>query len=99
GDILLLAKTGIAANLSETQGFPLVQQAAVRHRELLLEATQLEIVARHFRRDADAHVIDIRREAVGGRSGRAHLGSNAAEYIDLPERVEAETVGVHPDWL
>ena len=92
GDILLFAKAGVAPDFRETQRLPLVHQAAVGDRKLLLQATQLEVVARHFRRHADTHVVNVSCEAVGGRRRRAHLRSDAPEDIDFPERIEAEAV-------
>ena len=69
GDILLFAKPGITTYLGQPQRLSLVHQAPLSDRELLLQATQLEVVARHFRRNADPHIVDISFEAVGGCRG------------------------------
>ena len=64
-NVLLLTDAGIAPDLREAQRLALVDQAPLGHRELLLEAAQLEVVARHFRRHAHAHIVDVGLEALG----------------------------------
>ena len=91
-DVLLLADARIAAHLREAQRLPLVGQAALGDRQLLLKPAHLEVVARHFRRHADPHVVDVGLEALGGRRGRANLRPDAAEDVDLPERIEAGAI-------
>ena len=71
GDVLLFAEPGIATHLGQPQRLSLVRQAALSDRELLLQAAQLEVVARHLRRNAHPHVVDIGLEAVGVGRGRA----------------------------
>ena len=61
--------------------------------ELLLQAAQLEVVARDFRDDAHAHIVERRFEAFGRRRRGANLRANAAEEVQLPERVEASAIG------
>src|SRR5262245_34056017 len=95
--VLFLAETRIAANLGETKRLALIRQAALRYRQLLLQSAQLEIVARDLRRDADPHVVDVGFETVSRSRGRPNLRPDAAEDVDLPERVEAEAIRRHPD--
>ncbi len=63
--VLLLTDAGITPHLREAQRLPLVGQAALGHRELLLKTAHLEVVARHFRRHAHPDVVDIGLEALG----------------------------------
>ncbi len=92
GDVLLLADAGIAPDLREAQRLALVDETPLGHRELLLEAAQLEVVARHLRGHAHAHVIGLGLEALGVGRSRPHLRADAAEHVDLPERIEAGAI-------
>ena len=65
GHVLLLAEAGVAPHLGEPQRLALVGQAALEHRQLLLQAAQLEVVARHLGRHDHAHVLERRVEALG----------------------------------
>ena len=99
GDVLFLAKARVAAHLGQSQRLALVREAAIEHRQLLLDAAQLEVVQRHLGGDADAHAGERGLEALGvGRRG-GDRRPDAAEQIELPGRVEAGAVGVDPDRL
>ena len=91
-DVLFLTDAGIAPDLCEAQRLALVDQAPIGDRELLLKAAQLEVVARHLRRDAHAHIVDVGLEALGVRRSRPHLRADAAEHVDLPEGIEAGAI-------
>ena len=58
----------------------------------MLQPAQLEVVPGHFRHEAHTHVVQRRLEALRVGRGRMDLRADAAEKIELPERVEAGAI-------
>ena len=77
----------------QPQRLLLIDQAPLGDGLLLLKPAQLEVVARHLRDHAHAHIVEVRLEAVGVGGGRLHGRAHAAEEVELPERVEAKPIG------
>ena len=76
----------------QLQGLPLILGILPRHREPILGATQLEIVARHLGQQAHDHIPAI---GLGGPDvGRAGLDGapHPPEEIQLPARIESDVV-------
>jgi hypothetical protein len=64
GDVLFFADARVAAHLREAKRLARVDEAALRDGELLLDAAQLEVIARRLRRDAHPDIVERRVEAV-----------------------------------
>ena len=93
GDILLLADAGVPPHLRETQRFPLVDQEAFGDGELLLQPSQLEVVAGNLGRNNHPDILERRLQPLSRRGCASHGGSHATEEVDLPERVEPGLIG------
>ncbi len=93
GDIELLADSCIAPDSGEAQRLALVAETLLRHGELLLQSAELEVISRHFGGHDHAHIFQRGIEALGIRRRSAHRRTDAAEYIQLPERIEASAIG------
>jgi hypothetical protein len=74
---------GTAAAVLSTSARARSVSSAV-HAQLLLQAAQFEVVARHFCGHCHLHAAALRLHGFGGGARRALLVGHAAEQIDLP---------------
>ena len=86
------AAAGIEPRLGEIQRRLLVHHVALRDVELLLEAAQLEVGARHLGRHDDLRIALGRLDGAELRVAGLDAAADAAEEVEFPERVEARVV-------
>ena len=90
GEVQLGAPAGVEADPGQLPGLILVVGIAQRHRELLLQAAEHEVIARHFCCYGDLGVTQARRTCLFFGARCLDAAAYAAEEVELPERIEAD---------
>jgi hypothetical protein len=90
--IELGAAAGVEPRLGEVESRSLVRDVTARDVELLLLAAQLEVRARDFGGHGDERVAPFGFDGAELRIGGLEAAANAAEEIELPDRIEAGVV-------
>src|SRR5882757_2674355 len=86
------ATARVQARIGQVQSALLVRHVPTRHIELALLAAQLEIGAGDFGDDDELRVVQIRLRGAQVRIASLDVAADAAEEVELPDRVEAGVI-------
>ena len=80
----LVAPARLETSAGELQRTQLVIAVALGERQLILQAAQDEVVARHLGDDADSRIAQRRNAGADVGAGRFDIAPDTAEQIELP---------------
>src|SRR5439155_18160341 len=84
----------IEASFDEAQGLALAARVFLRNAQLLLQAAQLEVVARDLGDDGHLHCLQIARRGVSLGTLRVDAVAYASEQIQFPRQMRADVIAL-----